>query len=163
MPCLWTNALTVTVSCPQGNPFHWSEYFTNRTSPISVISFTKGSLKNTFSLKQKKAPNCKNRVTLRKSQTRVKRSALGKKMRPGRYSSVMYKHLAVKCHSGIGGMWHDWRGIILHSRSVWYVEKTEKGRDIGKRTTMNLSPSKLVFNHITFDEQIQEQYLCDVW
>jgi len=51
-------------------------------------------------------------------------------------------------------------------RESFYIRssrKPEKGRDIGKRTSMDLSPLKIVFNHITFDEQIQEQYLCDVW
>lgn len=59
-----------------------------------------------------------------------------------------------------------WTECDMIDRQSFYIRslrKTEKGRDIEKCTSMDLSPSKVVFNHITFDEQIREQYLCDVW
>lgn len=40
--------------------------------------------------------------------------------------------------------------------------KTDKVETSGNAQAW-ISPSKIVINHITFDEQIQEQYLSDVW
>ena len=54
--------------------------------------------------------------------------------------------------------------IDRESFNIQSSRKTEKGRDTeNQRTSMDLSPSKVVFNHVTFDDQIQEQYLCDIW